>query len=62
MLCPGALTLISFRYESPIWASKYTTLGYLVAIMSLLGFPIMPRAKFLQTMVLNIASLSRSFI
>lgn len=33
---------------------KYQTLGYLVAIMSILSFAIMPRAKFFQTMVLNI--------
>ena len=40
--------------QSPTMASKYSTLGYLVAIMSLLGFAIMPRAKFVQNMTLNI--------
>ena len=46
----AALTSASF-------AEKFTTLGYLVAIMSLLGFAIMPRAKFVQNMTLNIVSL-----
>jgi hypothetical protein len=32
----------------------YGTLGYLVAIISILGFCIMPRAKFIQTMTLNV--------
>ncbi|KAF1847175.1 uncharacterized protein K460DRAFT_278651 [Cucurbitaria berberidis CBS 394.84] len=35
-------------------AKVYSTLGYLVAIISILGFCIMPRAKFLQTMTMNI--------
>lgn len=35
-------------------AQVYTTIGYLVAIISILGFCIMPRAKFLQTMTMNI--------
>ncbi|CAO2655399.1 Nn.00g104630.m01.CDS01 [Neocucurbitaria sp. VM-36] len=35
-------------------AQTFTTLGYLVAIISILGFCIMPRAKFIQTMVMNI--------
>jgi hypothetical protein len=35
-------------------AQEYTTLGYLVAIISILGFCIMPRAKFIQTMSMNI--------
>lgn len=43
-------------YQSSTWDAKYTTLGYLVAIMSTLGMCIMPRAKFTQTMLLNIVS------
>ena len=42
------------RYQSTQWAEEYTTLGYLAAIMSLLGMSIMPRAKFVQTMMLNV--------
>lgn len=43
-------------YQSSTWDAKYTTIGYLVAIMSVLGMCIMPRAKFTQTMLLNIVS------
>jgi hypothetical protein len=38
-------------------ATQYSTLGYLVSIMSLLGFAIMPRAKFVQNIVLNVVRL-----
>lgn len=41
-------------YQSEAVARKYTTLGYLIAIMSILGFCIMPRGKFIQTMTLNV--------
>ncbi|KAK3116009.1 hypothetical protein LTR53_004069 [Teratosphaeriaceae sp. CCFEE 6253] len=41
-------------YQSPAVAAQYSTLGYLVAIISILGFAIMPRGKFLQTTVLNL--------
>ena len=41
-------------YQSDAIASHYSTLGYLVAITSILGFCIMPRGKFIQTMSLNI--------
>jgi hypothetical protein len=51
---PPVIALAALR--STIFAEKYTTLGYLVAIMSLLGFAIMPRAKFIQSMTLNIVS------
>ncbi|TVY90187.1 Uncharacterized protein LAWI1_G001995 [Lachnellula willkommii] len=35
----------------------YTTLGYLVPIITVLSMPIMPRAKFIQTITLNIISI-----
>lgn len=35
-------------------AHEYTTLGYLVAIISILGFAIMPRAKFIQMMIFDV--------
>lgn len=35
-------------------AEEYTTLGYVVAIVSVLGFAIMPRAKFIQMMIFDI--------
>ncbi|KAJ4362531.1 hypothetical protein N0V83_010625 [Neocucurbitaria cava] len=44
---------LAMEQAGPV-AQTYTTLGYLVAIISILGFCIMPRAKFIQTMVMNI--------
>lgn len=35
-------------------ADEYTTLGYLIAIVSILGFAIMPRAKFIQMMIFDV--------
>lgn len=49
-----APTIAIAMYQSPAVAAQYTTLGYLTAIMSILGFPIMPRGKFIQTMSLNV--------
>ncbi|KAK4955886.1 hypothetical protein LTR10_006825 [Elasticomyces elasticus] len=49
-------TIAISMYQSRAVATQYSTLGYLVAIMSILGFAIMPRAKFLQTMALNIVA------
>jgi hypothetical protein len=49
-----APTIAIAMYQSPVVAAKYTTLGYLTAIMAILGFPIMPRGKFIQTMSLNV--------
>ncbi|KAF2004289.1 hypothetical protein P154DRAFT_55930 [Amniculicola lignicola CBS 123094] len=43
-------------YEANDVAKTYTTLGYLIAIIAILGFCIMPRAKFLQTMTMNVIS------
>ena len=47
------LKAIAF-YQADSVAETYTTLGYLVSIVSVLGMPIMPRAKFIQTLLLNI--------
>jgi hypothetical protein len=47
-------TIALAMYEADEVSSIYTTLGYLTAIISILGFCIMPRAKFIQTMSLNI--------
>ncbi|KAE9372370.1 hypothetical protein N431DRAFT_339051 [Stipitochalara longipes BDJ] len=43
---------ISF-YQADSVADTYTTLGYLVPIITVLSVAIMPRAKFLQNVVLN---------
>ena len=47
---------IAIYQASPV-ANEYTSLGYLVAIVSFLSFCIMPRAKFLQTMTFNVLSI-----
>ncbi|KAL8776179.1 MAG: hypothetical protein Q9194_003314 [Teloschistes cf. exilis] len=52
----GALppTIAIALFQNTGFANTYSTLGYLVAIMSILSFAIMPRAKFIQTMFFNI--------
>ena len=42
----------SYQYDA--FALNFPTLGYLVAIMSVLSICILPRAKFFQTMAFNI--------
>ena len=49
---PPAISLAV--YQSTSFADIYSTLGYLVAIMSVLSFAILPRSKFIQTMLFNI--------
>ncbi|KAJ9604339.1 hypothetical protein H2200_011173 [Cladophialophora chaetospira] len=46
-------TIALAAYESDGWAEVYTTLGYLIAITSFLSLPILPRAKFLQSMIIS---------
>ncbi|KAL4754337.1 hypothetical protein BDW72DRAFT_166682 [Aspergillus terricola var. indicus] len=41
-------------YQADSIAAYFTTSGYLIAIISVLGFAIMPRAKFVQMMLLDI--------
>jgi hypothetical protein len=47
-------TIALAMYQADKVATMYGTLGYLVAIVSILGFCIMPRAKFIQTMIMNV--------
>ncbi|KAI9758725.1 MAG: hypothetical protein M4579_002900 [Chaenotheca gracillima] len=49
---PPVIGLAMYQAE-PI-AKTYTTIGYLISIVALLSMCVLPRAKFLQTMVLNI--------
>jgi hypothetical protein len=49
---PPTIALAMFQADAV--AKVYSTLGYLTAIISILGFCIMPRAKFVQTMTMNI--------
>ncbi|KAL8808256.1 MAG: hypothetical protein Q9200_004348 [Gallowayella weberi] len=63
MMFKGALapTIAIALYQSTGFAETYVTLGYLVAIMSILSFVIMPRAKFVQTMLFNIIGICIGF-
>jgi hypothetical protein len=47
-------TISLAMYQADKVAATFTTLGYLTAIISILGFCIMPRAKFIQTMTMNV--------
>jgi hypothetical protein len=44
-------------YQSDAVAQQYATLGYLVAITSVLGMAILPRGVFIQTMLLNVLAI-----
>lgn len=59
MMFKGSLppTIAIAMYQAPSVAEEYSTLGFLVAISSVLGFCIMPRGKFIQTMSLNIVAI-----
>lgn len=43
-------------YQANAVADQYTTIGYLVGIMTVLSVVIAPRSKFIQTMVINVFS------
>lgn len=49
-----APTIATAAYQATGFAEVYTTIGYLIGIMTILSLPIQPRAKFLQTMLINI--------
>ncbi|EXJ63461.1 uncharacterized protein A1O5_11510 [Cladophialophora psammophila CBS 110553] len=51
---PPAIALAA--YQSDRWAKQYSTLGYLIAITSFLSLPILPRAKFVQSMAISLIS------
>ena len=59
MMFKGGLppTIAIAMYQSKAVAAQYQTLGYLVAISSILGFAIMPRGKFIQNMSLNVLAI-----
>lgn len=56
LMLKGAIppTISLAIYQATPVANTFSTLGYLVAVMSILSFSILPRAKFIQTMSLNI--------
>ncbi|KAK9551523.1 hypothetical protein V6Z96_000458 [Aspergillus fumigatus] len=49
---PPAIAIAMFQADSI--ATRFPTTGYLIAIISVLGFAIMPRAKFIQMMLLDV--------
>ncbi|KAL8834967.1 MAG: hypothetical protein Q9176_007195 [Flavoplaca citrina] len=63
MMLKGTLapTIAIALYQSTSFADHYSTLGYLVTVMSILSFVIMPRAKFVQTMLFNIIGICVGF-
>ncbi|KAJ5915602.1 hypothetical protein N7466_011535 [Penicillium verhagenii] len=48
------ILMMKISYQASDVADEYTTLGYLIAIVSILGFAIMPRAKFIQMMIFDV--------
>ena len=56
MMIKGALppTIPISLYQWTAFATHFSTLGYLVAVMATLSFAVMPRAKFFQTMTFNV--------
>ncbi|KAJ5291788.1 hypothetical protein N7478_001039 [Penicillium angulare] len=46
--------LLMIKYQATSVADEYSTLGYLIAIVSIMGFAIMPRAKFIQMMIFDV--------
>lgn len=52
----GALapTIALAAYQATPFADFFTTIGYLVIIMTVLPVVVVPRAKFLQTMLINV--------
>ncbi|OQO12602.1 hypothetical protein B0A48_02064 [Cryoendolithus antarcticus] len=59
MMIKGSLppTIAIAIYQAPAVSAHYSTLGYLMAIFSVLGMAIMPRGKFIQTMSLNVLAI-----
>ncbi|PKX97326.1 uncharacterized protein P174DRAFT_418298 [Aspergillus novofumigatus IBT 16806] len=49
---PPAIAIAMYQADSI--AARFPTTGYLIAIISVLGFAIMPRAKFIQMMLLDV--------
>lgn len=56
LMMKGALppTICLAIYEADSAAAEFGTVGYLMATISILGFAIMPRARFIQMMVLDV--------
>ncbi|KUJ08768.1 uncharacterized protein LY89DRAFT_764104 [Mollisia scopiformis] len=55
LMCKGAIapTIGIAIYQNSSVAAHYSTIGYLIPIMSILTVPIMPRARFLQNLIIT---------
>lgn len=51
-------TVATAFFQSTAVAEYFTTMGYLVTIMSILSLSILPRGKYIQTLVLNLIFVS----
>ncbi|KAF4553769.1 ER transporter-like protein 2 [Elsinoe fawcettii] len=62
-MAKGALapTIALAAYQSPVFAETYTTSGYLVALAAVLSFPILPRAKFVQSVIILLSAIAVTF-
>jgi hypothetical protein len=49
----GGSLLTPFRYQSESDARHFSTIGYLIPIMSILTLPVAPRARFFQNLVVT---------
>ncbi|KAJ5247150.1 hypothetical protein N7468_002133 [Penicillium chermesinum] len=49
-----APTIAVAIYQATDVADEFTTLGYLLPIVSIYGFPVMPRAKFIQMFIVDL--------
>ena len=45
--------LMLCRYQSSTVAYHYSTIGYLIPIMSILTVPVLPRARFIQNLLVT---------
>ncbi|KAK3944348.1 hypothetical protein QBC46DRAFT_173564 [Diplogelasinospora grovesii] len=59
MMFKGSLppTLGIAIYQAPAVSSYFTTLGYLVPIISVLALAVLPRGKFIQNLLLNVLAI-----
>lgn len=55
LMFKGAIapTIALAAFQSDVWSTEFTTLGYLIAVMTQLSIVIQPRAKFVQTMMVQ---------
>lgn len=49
-----APTIATAFFQADAVAKTYTTLGYLVCIITILAVPIMPRAKYFQSLIMSL--------